>query len=522
VFVSLPALRVHWEGYDPDGPGGLPVEYKYLLLGPGSEFPVSQALVAPDSLRRYYAHHPLGPWAGWDSTGSDSPSAAFANLIPNEQYVFVVIAFDQAGDYSPVFSLSSNMLRFTVSFMGYQGPVITLTGPGLDYRYPSGGYCPCQSAEVPVEIPERRPTTFGWSAQAFTACDTDSVAWYRWALDIDDVTDQTPRTNEQTDLRHWSTPSPETRSAPLPPFVLANPPAPELHRLTIEAQDKVGVRSLGIIRITVVPSTNGPPDCRAAVADPQMLWPPNHRFVRVNIRGVSDPDGDPVTIQVTRVTQDEPISDRRSDDWLAASEPSGDEADDAASVEGSGQHLGDDHSGEGHGDERRGCADAIIDPDGGLRLRAERDGRGNGRVYTIGFTASDGHGNTCDGSVQVCVPRDRRHPACVNDGRSFNSLGPCRGRRHDDVLSTMLEVASESSIRGANVATLDYSLPATGDVLVAVYDVTGRRVTTLVNENQTAGAHQMVWNHAGVAQGMYFVRMWTRSVSLTRSILILR
>ena len=85
----------------------------------------------------------------------------------------------------------------------------------------------------------------------------------------------------------------------------------------------------------------------------------------------------------------------------------------------------------------------------------------------------------------------------------------------------MLEVASESMTRGGNVATLEYSLPAAGEVLVAVYDVTGRRVTTLVNEYQTAGARQTVWNHAGVAQGMYFVRLWTRSASMTRSMLIL-
>jgi hypothetical protein len=106
VFVSIPALRVHWEGHDPDGAGArFPAKYKFILLGPSSEFPVSLALANPDSLRRYYARHPLGPWAGWDSTGSGNPSAALANLIPNTRYVFVVIAFDRMGNYSPVFSL---------------------------------------------------------------------------------------------------------------------------------------------------------------------------------------------------------------------------------------------------------------------------------------------------------------------------------------------------------------------------------------------------------------------------------
>ena len=85
----------------------------------------------------------------------------------------------------------------------------------------------------------------------------------------------------------------------------------------------------------------------------------------------------------------------------------------------------------------------------------------------------------------------------------------------------MLEISPGSGARGS-VATLDYSLPVSGDVLVAVFDVSGRRVTTLVNEAQAAGAHRTIWNHLGTAQGMYFVRLVTRTASMTRSILILK
>jgi hypothetical protein len=519
----LPSLRVVWVGHDPDGPGtGTPVEYKYLLLGPSSEFPVSLAIADPDSLRRYYAHHPLGPWTGWSSTGPATPSATFTNLITGEHYLFVVIAFDQAGDYSPVFTLSSNMLQFVVSFnTGYRGPVITMTGPGLDYTYPTGGYCACPSAEVPVDVPEHRPTTFQWSANATMPCDHDGLRSYRWSLDIEDLFDQTPRIDEQTDLSHWSAPSLGTTSATLPPFTLANPPTTEMHRLYIEAADDVGLKSLGIILITVVPSTNGSPECHAAAADPPSLWPPNHKLVPVSIEGVSDPDGDPVTFVVTRVTQDEPVQNSGSDDHARASDGDGNGADlRGVGVENLG-HLGDDPSAGGPGDDRRGCVDAVIDPDSGLRLRAERDASGNGRVYRVWFTATDGQGGSCDGSVQVCVPRDRNHPACVDDGGTFDSFGPCRGSGRDDG-HLVLEVAAGSQTSGRRASVLRYSLPVAGEVLVAVYDVTGRHVTTLVNEYRTAGAHQAVWNHDGAAQGMYFARLRTPSGSLTKAMMVLK
>src|SRR5438093_9220545 len=74
----------------------------------------------------------------------------------------------------------------------YAGPVLTLFGPGLEFHYPTGGYCPaCPGAEVPIDVPEGRTVTFRWSADASSGC-TDIRA-YRWTLDIADLFDQTPR-----------------------------------------------------------------------------------------------------------------------------------------------------------------------------------------------------------------------------------------------------------------------------------------------------------------------------------------
>lgn len=53
-------------------------------------------------------------------------------------------------------------------------------------------------------------------------------------------------------------------------------------------------------------------------------------------------------------------------------------------------------------------------------VRAERDGRGNGRVYHIAFTADDGDGGTCSGEVLIGVPKSVwRTP--VDDGALYDS-----------------------------------------------------------------------------------------------------
>lgn len=41
-----------------------------------------------------------------------------------------------------------------------------------------------------------------------------------------------------------------------------------------------------------------------------------------------------------------------------------------------------------------------------MDLRAERQGTGNGRVYTLVWSFSDGNGNTTKATCQVGVPHD--------------------------------------------------------------------------------------------------------------------
>lgn len=132
---------------------------------------------------------------------------------------------------------------------------------------------------------------------------------------------------------------------------------------------------------------NDPPVCDGASADPMQLWPPNHKLGNVGIVGVTDPDGDDVSLTITAVTQDEPVK-----------------------VNG--------------GDK---SPDAVINPDSTVGVRVERSAKGDGRVYRISFTADDGNGGTCEGTVRTCVPHDQgQGNDCVDggDSDSYDSLLP--------------------------------------------------------------------------------------------------
>src|SRR5262249_349246 len=89
---------------------------------------------------------------------------------------------------------------------------------------------------------------------------------------------------------------------------------------------------------SVQAQANTPPDCSNARPSVTELWPPNHKLVPVTIEGITDTE--PFKVQIVSVFQDEPV--------------------------GAGNNV-----------------DAEIVDGSSVRLRAERLGKGDSRVYNI-------------------------------------------------------------------------------------------------------------------------------------------
>ena len=58
---------------------------------------------------------------------------------------------------------------------------------------------------------------------------------------------------------------------------------------------------------------------------------------------------------------------------------------------------------------------------------------------------------------------------------------------------------------------IDYQLPVNSYVILKVYDMLGKEVAVLVNENMTAGNHNAVWNASRRASGIYFCHLDVRT-----------
>ncbi|MCH7774457.1 MAG: T9SS type A sorting domain-containing protein, partial [Bacteroidetes bacterium] len=75
--------------------------------------------------------------------------------------------------------------------------------------------------------------------------------------------------------------------------------------------------------------------------------------------------------------------------------------------------------------------------------------------------------------------------------------------------------------------TIAYDVPAASNVSINIYDMLGRNVITLVNEQKNAGSYTVEWNGKNssgiqVTSGIYFYRLEAGQSAITKKMLLLR
>ena len=72
------------------------------------------------------------------------------------------------------------------------------------------------------------------------------------------------------------------------------------------------------------------------------------------------------------------------------------------------------------------------------------------------------------------------------------------------------------------VTTLSFKLPMDSQVLMQVYNLQGRLVETLVDQDMNAGYHAVTWNADAQSSGMYFVKMISGDQISTHKLLLVK
>ncbi|MFH1798229.1 MAG: PQQ-binding-like beta-propeller repeat protein [Candidatus Omnitrophota bacterium] len=142
------------------------------------------------------------------------------------------------------------------------------------------------------------------------------------------------------------------------------------HTITLEVNDGINSSVCRDIAIKMIDSQA--PTLKPTV-NTSILWPPNHQMADIVINANAEDNSGVVHLSAD-VTSSEP-----------------------AETDGDGNTVSD-------------YTEPIINQATGiiiLQLRAERSGKGTGRIYTIAITASDDSGNSSSAEVEVIAPHDR-------------------------------------------------------------------------------------------------------------------
>jgi hypothetical protein len=70
--------------------------------------------------------------------------------------------------------------------------------------------------------------------------------------------------------------------------------------------------------------------------------------------------------------------------------------------------------------------------------------------------------------------------------------------------------------------TIHFEIPQTGHVTIEVYDIQGRKLSTLYDGISSAGKHDLIWNAANQPSGIYFCRMTIENESVSKMITLLK
>lgn len=231
VFTQITSLdpTIVWQGSDLDGHI---VRYKYRLFSATNpdfpQIPDFLDLIAqdPDTLRGLY-----GPtFATWDSVAAGKTSVHYSNLAPNQFYVFAIIAVDNRGAYTPVFSPYANLLKFSATNSLAVGPQICVSSALFNF-------CQNQANEdaPAIEIPGGTPIAVNWQGIPPVGAEIEA---FRWALDPDEPLDG---------RSGWSVWSLSQVSTTLGPFA-----GGEQHTLVVQARDSNGLISTLRLPLAVV------------------------------------------------------------------------------------------------------------------------------------------------------------------------------------------------------------------------------------------------------------------------------
>jgi len=285
------------------------------------------------------------------------------------------------------------------------------------------------------------------------------------------------------------------------------------------------------------------------VRDTLELWPPHHKYAWIwlkrHIISVADSADSSISLKdvvIDSVWSDEADSSRFAFDFddfdslfaeLCGGNPFDDDNENQVNKDGDG----DDDDDAWDDDEYDNLfPDIIIGPFcRTVLLRQERNGEGNGRVYTVHVSVEDSSGNKGTARFYVTIPHDQSGDPAIDDGPAYSVRSRCAEEPPvNDIIDQTITVIPEKTYLHQNYpnpfnpeTTIRFDLVTSAIVRLRIYDVLGQEVRVITDQRYNAGSHSLIWNGRDrnghdLASGVYIYQLQAGDVVINKKLILMR
>lgn len=140
------------------------------------------------------------------------------------------------------------------------------------------------------------------------------------------------------------------------------------------------------------------------------------------------------------------------------------------------------------------------------------------RVNTAGLDET----NTYTASVRITSSDTLNSVFTVPITLNFTMLSTPTPTERNSMLPKEFALAQNYPNPFNPTTMIAYQLPAASDVRLELYDVLGRKISTLVNARQSAGYYNFILNASNLATGIYFYRLQTNNFVQTKKMMLVK
>ncbi|MCW3116169.1 MAG: hypothetical protein JWM28_251, partial [Chitinophagaceae bacterium] len=165
---------------------------------------------------------------------------------------------------------------------------------------------------------------------------------------------------------------------------------------------------------------------------------------------------------------------------------------------------------------------------GGVNTDASTNGIFKYTGSALGYSCGNNLTSMCHKGNTICVANG----SIANYLSKGDFLGACVSSYEINNKQSFENSASNKELTVypnpvSNSTTILFSVPQSGNVSMQVFDLSGRLITTLVNQKMQAGNHQLKWNANdengnAMSSGIYLLRLNTGSYSETKKLSVIK